>query len=219
MGDIVTRKCACCKGEIEIDVDDVRDVVYFDKLYYHKSCFEQLVAQKAANKRCSPKWKAMLGMGLKQLEKDAEQIVSSRYGHDKLFDHMLFHYDIYTISTYTQKLMDNVVNGQYKGKSKPISYRDFADCWVDMQPDLDSIYKNNQRLGKNMTSDQRINYDLAVVVRTYPEWKKRKIRAEAAKKEAIRSAVFDEIDMSKIGQGKQVKKKDISNISDDIFVE
>ena len=29
----------------------------------------------------------------------------------------------------------------------------------------------------------------------------------------------DDIDMSKIGQGKQIKRKDISDISDDIFTE
>lgn len=173
MGDIVTRKCAYCKDVIEIDVDDVKGVVYLDKSYYHKACFSQVVAQKIANKRCSLKWKMMSETGFKHLEKDAEYVVNQRYGHDRLFDHMLYHYDIYTISSYTQKLMDNVVNGQYKGKSKPIAYRDFADCWIDIQPDLDSIYKNNQRLGKNMTDDQRINYDLAVVVRMYPEWKKK----------------------------------------------
>lgn len=218
MGDVVTRKCACCKGTIVIDIDDIDDVVYFDKLYYHKACFRELVSKKATNKRCSPKWKAVLDMGLKQPEDDAKYIINYCYGRNKLFDHILRHYDIYAISSYAKMLMENVVSGEYKGKSKPIMYRDFADCWIDMQPDLDSIYKNNQRLGKNMTDDQRINYDLAVVVRTYPEWK-RKIEHEKknAKNRNVPEQCKINIDYSQIKtQTHHDGLDDISDLLDEI---
>ena len=70
-------------------------------------------------------------------------------------------------------LMENVVKGEYKGKSKPIAYRDFARCWIDIQCELDNIFHKNQKLGKNMSEDQRVNYDLAIVVSSYPKWKKK----------------------------------------------
>jgi hypothetical protein len=173
MGDTITRKCACCKNEIVIDVDDVRDVSYFDKLYYHTSCLHELATQKSANKRCSPKWTEVLTVGWRQAQIDARNIIDYCYGHDKLFDHILYHYNVYAISSYTKMMMENVVKGKYKGKSKPIPYRDFAGCWIESQANLDDVYRYNQKHGKSMTDEQRINYDLAIVVRTYPDWKKK----------------------------------------------
>ena len=34
MAETITRKCAKCKGVIEIDVDNIRGVIYHNKLYY-----------------------------------------------------------------------------------------------------------------------------------------------------------------------------------------
>lgn len=173
MSDVLTRKCAKCKGAIEIDVNDIKNVVYFDKLYYHLFCFEDLATQKASNKRCSIKWKEALNDGLKQVQHDAEYIINYCYGRDLLFDHLLNNYNICAVSSYIQMTIDKVIKGNYKGKSKPILYRDFAECWIAMQSELNKIYANNKRLGKSMSGDQRINYDLAVVVSMYPQWKKK----------------------------------------------
>lgn len=170
MGDLVLRKCACCKNEIVIDVDDVKDVVYFDKLYYHIGCFQDVAMRKSMSKRCSPKWKDVVDTGFRQAQVDAKRIIEYCYGHDKLFDHILHCYNIYSISSYTKMMIENVVKGVYKGKSRPIPYRELADCWISSQANLDDIFRYNQKHGKTMTNDQRVNYDLAVVVRKYPEW-------------------------------------------------
>lgn len=173
MAEIITRKCAKCKGVIEIDVDDTKDVVYFDKKFYHEDCFIETATKKASNKRSSFSWQEALDDGLRQISKDAKYNIDYCYGRDLLFEHLLHNYDVCAISSYANMLISNVVNGRYKGKSKPILYREFAECWISVQSDLDNIYKKNKRIGKNMTGDQRINYDLAIVVRTYPEWKKK----------------------------------------------
>ena len=168
----ITRKCKNCEGAIIIDVNDIKDVVYFKGSYYHKSCFEKLATKKAANKRCSKDWKVALDDDMRQIEADAREITNYCYGRDLLYDHLLETYDICSVSTYCESTINKVLTGTYKGKSKPIPYRGFAECWVAMQPELDKIYANNKRLGKSMTGDQRVNYDLAVVVRAYPQWKK-----------------------------------------------
>ena len=219
MTDIMTRKCAKCKGEIEIDVNDIRDVVYFDKSYYHKDCFRELAQQKASNKRCSAKWQETLSDDLKQVSQNANYIINYCYGRDLLFEHLLNSYDICALSSYIKMALDNVVAGKYKGKSKPIPYRDLAICWIDGQRALDKIYINNKQIGKDMSGDQRLIYDLAIVVNRFPKWKNLKVKSEKAKQELVNMVSFDDIDMSKIGHGKQEKKKDISDISDDIFVE
>ena len=219
MGEVLTRKCACCKGVIEIDVDYVHDVVYFDKLYYHKSCFEELAAKRMANKRSSPKWQAAMSDNLRQVQKDADYEINYCYGRDMLYNHILANYDVYSVSSYANMTFRNIVEGNYKGKSRPIPYREFAECWIDNQTELDRICSNNLRLGKRMAGDQRINYDTAVVVRMYPEWRQHKIKAEREQKEFINSVVFDEIDMSRIGHKQHTQRRDMSDISDDLFVE
>lgn len=219
MGDVVTRKCACCKGEIEIDVDDIKGVVYFDKYFYHETCFVEFARKKAENKRCSSKWKDALNDEMCQIKKDAIYNINYCYGRDLLFEHLLNNYDVCAISSYIQMTLNNVVDGKYKGKSRPIPYKEFARCWIDGKNALNKIYEKNCQSGKSMTGDQRIIYDIAVVVGEYPKWQQRKIKLEKTRQEIVNSIVFDDIDMSKIGQGKQVKKNDISDISDDIFTE
>lgn len=219
MAATITRKCAKCKGVIEIDVDDIRGIVYFDKKFYHKDCFIETATKKAANKRSSLSWQEALNDGLRQISKDAKYNIDYCYGRDLLFEHLLHNYDICAISSYANMLISNVVSGKYKGKSKPILYRELAECWIDGQSKLNKIYINNKQLGKDMNGDQRLIYDLAIVVNRFPKWKNAKIKSEKAKQEIINSVRFDDIDMSKIGQGKQVKRTDISDISDDIFVE
>lgn len=172
MANVMVRKCNDCKGAITIDVNDIKDVVYFKKYYYHKSCFEKLATKKSLSKRSSSDWKEALDDGMKQIQADAKYMINYCHGRDLLYEHLLSNYDICSISTYCEDTINKVLTGTYKGKSKPISYRDFAECWVSIQPELDKIYVNNKRLGKSMSGDQRINYDLAVVVRMYPQWKK-----------------------------------------------
>ena len=38
MANIMVRKCAKCKGEIEIDMNDIHDIVLRNRLYYDRSC-------------------------------------------------------------------------------------------------------------------------------------------------------------------------------------
>jgi hypothetical protein len=218
MNNIITRKCAKCKGVIEINVDDIRGIVYFDKKFYHKDCFIETATKKAANKRSSLSWQEALNDGLRQISKDAKYNIDYCYGRDLLFEHLLHNYDICAISSYANMLISNVVSGKYKGKSKPILYRDFAECWIGVQSDLDNIYANNQRLGKNMTGDQRIVYDIAVVVRTYPEWKRKQ---EHKKKKAENRNVAEQhkinIDYAKIKTNeKNSGLGDISDLLDEI---
>lgn len=219
MAETMARRCGACDKAVTIDVNDIKDVVYFKGSYYHKSCFEKLATKKASNKRCSKDWKAALDDGMRQIEADAKHMINYCYGRDLLYEHLLSNYDICSISTYCEITINKVLAGTYKGKSKPIPYRDFAECWVAMQPELDKIYANNKRLGKSMTGDKRINYDLAIVVRKVPEYLAGKEKKKTAAIELARNTVHEEVDMSRIGQQKKEVKKDISDIFNDLYIE
>lgn len=199
MGDKLVRKCAKCKGEIVVDIDDIKDVVYFKKLYYHLSCFKEAATEKSHNKRCSPDWKEALNDNFRRAIQEAQDTLIYCYGRDKLYNHILDNYDVLAVSRYLEMQMHNVVVGQYKGRSKPISYIELANCWVSVQSELDQIYSNNKKIGKNMAGDQRINYDLAVVVGMYPKWKKTQdiIKTKAANRKVEEQNVI-KIDYTQI---------------------
>lgn len=219
MSETITRKCQDCKKEIVVDRDNIDGIIFFKKYYYHEDCFRALATKRASQSRSSPDWKKALDDNLIHLKKETMDALNYWIGRDDLFTHLLDNYNINSVSSYVSKTVDQIIQGTYKGKSNPIPYRDFATCWIESQKGLDKIAMKNERIGKKMTGDQRINYDMAIMVRRYPEWKKEKAKIEQNKKEVISSVVFDELDMSRIGQGKQIKRRDISDIADDIFVE
>lgn len=219
MVETIERKCQHCKQPIVVDKNDINGIIFFKDYYYHEDCFMTLATKRAANPRSSPAWKEALNDNLINLKKETISALNYWIGRDNLWDHLLTNYDINSVSTYVSKKADQIVQGKYGGKSNPIPYRDFAACWIESQVGLDKIAMKNEHLGKKMTGDQRINYDMAIVVRRFPEWKKEKEKVEQHKKEIINSVVFEEVDMSRIGQNKQNKKRDMSDVADYLFVE
>ena len=61
----VIRKCNECSKDINITLDEIDNVIYFDRKCYHLDCFVKMCERKSANKRCSKKWSEAL-INLKQ---------------------------------------------------------------------------------------------------------------------------------------------------------
>ena len=220
MSKMVIRKCTACGEAIIIDPDNVHDLVYFKKVYYHERCFRELAIKRSSRKNSSPDWKEALDDNLSQVKKDAEYMINYGIGHNALYDHIVEHYDVVTVPPGSKRLMEDVVGGEYKGKSKPIPYRDFAQCWIELQKDIDKIYSYNKQNGKQMTTMQRLNYDLAVVVGRYPDWKKAKEKHKAEVIEQQNKAKENiKIDYSRIKSTKNDNGvlDDISDLLDDLI--
>lgn len=219
MGDIVTRKCGCCKEDIEININDVRDVVYFNKKYFHIACFTEMAAKKAASQQGKPE------MWRDALDRICELEAKTKNGfvRDQLNQWLLEHYDVAAVSSRIFYTVNDLASGKYKGRScKPIPASTLLECWKWCQRKLDEIAVWNKTNNKGAQNDDaRLVYDLAVVVRKVPEYLESIKRHEVVKKELENNthSIFNEIDMSKIGQTKQEKRKDISDISNDLFVE
>jgi hypothetical protein len=218
----ITRKCAKCKKAIEIDVDDIKDVIYFNKLYYHKDCFVNMAQQKAASKRGKPQmWQDALRNVVK-LESETKRMLEHFVARDELNVHLLNNYNITMIPTRFWQIIADLELGKYKGKHcKPVDIRVLCGCWKWGQRKLNEISQYNTSHNKGPTDDNaRLMYDLTILIGKIPNYLAYKEKQKAAENEmATTVALNDDIDMSKIGQGKQVKRTDISDISDDIFVE
>lgn len=220
MGDVVIRKCAHCKGEIKIDRDNVGNVIMFNKLYYHSGCFTEVAAKKAVSKRGKPQmWQDALDR-LWEIEAETKRVLDSYLAKDELNAWLLDNYDIIEVPKRLFQVVAELELGQYKGKRcKPVKASTLCGCWKWGQHKLDEISQYNKAHSKGPTNDSaRIMYDLAILIGKIPNYLAYKEKQKISKNEAAR-VMFDDIDMSKIGQSKQSTRKDVSDISNDIFVE
>lgn len=220
--DIVTRKCSCCKGVIEVDKHCISGVICFQGKYYHYDCFENMASEKAASKRGKPQmWQEALDH-IWELEAETKKALEQFIARDELNSWLLNNYDIVTVPSYFWQLVADLEDGIYKRKRcKPVSVGTLYECWQWGQKKLNEISQYNKSHNKGPKDDSaRLTYDLAVLVGKVPNYLAYKEKQKAAKREMSGVVIFnDDVDMSRIGQSKQVKKKDISDISDDIFIE
>ena len=219
MGEIITRKCAKCKGVIEIDVDDIRDVVYFNKLYYHKDCFKVMAAEKAASKRGKPQmWQDALD-SIWGLEAETKKMLEHLVARDELNEWLLRNYDIIDVPTRFWQVVAELGIGKYKGKKcKPLDIKTLCECWKWGQQKLNEVAINNKMSHRGPEDDvDRLRYDLAILITKYPLFVKHK-----AKMAAIASANSFEKKQSKIDYGALAKSiteddSDILNLIDEVF--
>ena len=221
MADVLKRKCAHCKEEILVDRNSIDNVLQYDGKYYHIFCFEEMASEKAASKRGKPaKWQAALN-DLQTLKSETKSIIEYSWIRDDLNDWLLMNYDIAAVPSRFWQVIAELEQGKYKGKKcKPIKIETVLGVWQWGQKKLNDISYNNKQLSKGPKNDNdRIAYDLAILVQKVPQFLAYQEKQRVAKEEMVQYTTFDDIDMSKIGRGKQIKRRDISDISDDIFVE
>ena len=219
MSEIITRKCAKCKGEIEIEKDNISSVLQFQDKYYHSDCFISMAEEKAASKRGKPQmWQDALDR-VWELEAETKKMLEHYFARDELNVWLFENYDIAMIPSRFWQIVADLEIGKYKGqRCKPVSIATLYGCWTWGQRKLNEISQYNN---KGPADDNaRLVYDLTILISKLPNYLAYKEKQKISKNEMAKNALSnDDVDMSKIGQGKQIKRKDISDISDDIFTE
>lgn len=174
----ITRKCAHCKSAIDIDRTNIHGTLLFKNKYYHTNCFIEMVKQKESGKRCAPCWKGVLN-NIKEFENDANAALTYWFNRDDLYNHLLDNYDVASVSNAVFTRMCSMIDGTYGRKSKPIKLDEFVACWRDSQKELDKIALNNRKKGNEIFGEPRIHYDFAIIMRTFPKWKKEQEKRKA----------------------------------------
>lgn len=225
MTDIVTRKCACCKNVIEIHKNNVKNVIQFQDKYYHSECFVKMASEKAASKRGKPQmWQDALSR-ISELEADAKNILEHFFARDDLNVWLLENYDIVTVPSYFWQLVADLERGEYKNKRcKPISITMLYHMWCWGQKHLNKIAANNKTNHKGPKNDNdRLRYDLAVLMSHTEDFKKHQNRVKAEYAEARAEARKEDknINYGSINKAKEIyksqKEDDISSLIDEIF--
>lgn len=173
-----TLKCAICDGLIDIEHDS--DYVFYVNRYYHSSCF----VQKRTSSKRNPWTEQQCIDYIEAQRNEREQKAKLACVKDDFFCWIMEYYGITVIPTYFFKKIADVFSGKYKGLSAPIPVEDVFDMWKRKANYLTKVYLNNQSNGKSMTADQRLNYDLAILLNKYDSYLAWKEETKAAQIEA-----------------------------------
>lgn len=222
MPQTITRKCSKCKELIAINREHINGVAYYKNAYYHTDCFVDYCQGRAARKGSSPIWQDMLN-DMTAVEEEAKEKCLYQFNKDDLNEWILSHYDIITIPNRFWNIVADLENGIYnKKKCKQVPTKILFETWRWGQKNLDSINRNNKKNRNGPKNDaDRINYDLAIVLKHIGDYKKylAKLEAEEAESKA-RAKEQVKIDYSKIGSNTQKQEEglgDISDILDEFF--
>lgn len=98
-----------------------------------------------------------------------------RESRDKLFNYCYTHYGIKYIPKSIQETLKQLNNGTSKTYGNiQISYDQMYDMLIYYQDDLFSLYKSNKSKGKLSSSNQRMAYDIAIIVDRLDDYENRK---------------------------------------------
>lgn len=211
------RICQHCQHEMLITADNINDVVKYRGKYYHQACFVAYMQTRMAKEPQNAERLQSILINIDKLVSSAKSALMQTYNRDALNEYLLQHYTVVGFSgRFWQKVAD-LANGKYNNRpSIAVGTDELLDMWRWAQKDLDSIYKYNRENGNDMVGENRVHYDLAVVIRKYGEYKQAKsqMKIDAMKYANIKS---DKLNISKIKSPTKNTSQDISDILGDIF--
>ena len=118
--------------------------------------------------------------------------------------------------------LSQVYKGEYRGQARPCPPEDLLDMWKQKKDYLDKLCDYNRRKGKDLQGEQRINYDLSVLLAKYGDylnWKERQARADSLNKQANENKKLSDtvsIISSMQSTSKSPESIDINSILDEI---
>lgn len=222
MPQTIKRKCGHCKQYFLIDKDDLNNAVLYKNHYYHRDCYVALCEGRVAlNNGYSPFWQNNLD-NIEVFVEDAKEKSRYQFAKDDLNEHLLSHYNIKKIPSRFWNVLADLGNGVYNNmKCNPVSTDLISGCWIWGQSHLNAVKRKNEIRGTGpKNDDERINYDLAIVLGHIEDYKKylAKLKAEEAERKQA-AATKIKVNYNNIAQGAKQNDglDDISGLLDDIF--
>lgn len=139
---------------------------------------------------------------------------------DNVFQFIKSAYDVTIIPTTVWHKIGNIYNGTFKGMLEGIPPEHLLDMWQRKIDMLNGIANRNVTMGKKMSGEQRINYDLSILINKYDSYLKwlDKQKILEAEKETEKNENIVGKTIGYTNEHKEVKHSDdISDLVDDIF--
>lgn len=218
------RTCTECGEKIIFNKDATDQIIRFEKKHYHYDCFINACTKKSKRNNASPKWKEAL-CSIEKIKQETKDFFNcgDDFNKDEIYNFIRENYNIRAVSPYIFVKLEEIYSGKRKGTTYEIPPEDLLDMWKRKMNYLNKLRAKNITLGKDMTAEQQINYDLAVLVNKYDsylQWKERnKIIEQDVNKvhtEILKTVDLDKL--SKITQNHQREEEDdIDTLLDELF--
>ena len=217
----IKRKCSCCGEDFYISKDNIDDAIYYDKKTYHSSCFINICNKRSQMKRAdvSQKWTWVLNH-LDSIKQESYEHLKLAVIKEDVFNFIKDAYDITIIPTTVWQKLSNIYNGTFKGMTYGIPPEHLLDMWERKIDMLNGIANRNNTKGRTMNVDQRINYDLSVLVNKYDsylKWLEKQKILEAEKEIEKNENIVGKTIGYVIQKAEKNNSDDISDLVDDIF--
>lgn len=223
----IKRKCACCGEYLYINKNNIDEAIYYDKKTYHSRCFTDICNKRITSNRknISKKWKLIYD-NINSIKDNTYSHLMTTIERDEIFEFIREKYGLTVIPTVTWQKLRSIYAGTFKGMSIGIPPYDLLDMWKKKIDMLNGIAKKNEAKGTNMSPEQRLNYDLSILINKYDSylrWKEKQKILEIEKKSEIEQNIVNQsigyinIDSTKDKINTQEDSDDISDLVDDIF--
>ncbi len=219
------RKCGCCGEYFYINKNNIDEAIYYDKKTYHSSCFIEMCKKNSQKKRKDvvAKWTRILE-SYSELQTESRQRFINELTKDEIFLFIQQAYDITVVPTTVWHKLGYIYNGTFKGMSRGIPPEHLLDMWKQKINSLNRLAQRNTIKGKEMSIEQRIKYDLSVLINKYNnylKWLEKQKILEAEKQEKQNDMLVTSIGLvnsihNRIKE-ENTNTDNISNLVDDIF--
>lgn len=220
MADVLIRKCGHCGNDIVIERNNISGVLYFDKKYYHDDCFVEAVKDKPLTKTGKPsKWHKALD-DLPALANKAKEELEYYWVRDDFYNWILSHYDVIVLPDRFWSTICGIGNGKYRNKKcKPIPLETIYGTWRWGQKKLDKINVNNKKNHRGPADDdERLLYDLSIVVSKVPNYLTHLSKMKALEAETRQATEKTKINYNNLERQANTNQiDDISDMLDEIF--
>ena len=159
-----------------------------------------------------------------QIKKESYNHLIHSIERQCVYEFILDIYDLNIIPTNIWRKISDIYSGLYKGMSISIPPEHLLDMWKRKIDMLNDIADRNRAKGIKMSADQRLNYDLSILVNKYDSYlkwleKQKIIEAENNKnRELKKTEIATSIINTKANESSENQKNDdMSNLVDDIF--
>lgn len=219
----ISRKCYCCKENIHINKDNVDEAIFYDKKSYHRKCFIELCDKRVVMKRTdiAEKWK-WVQKNIERIKIESNHHFSEAIYKEDINQFIMKEYDLVIIPSSVWQKLSNIYKGTFRGMSIGIPPEELIDMWERKIQYLNKVANQNATKGKTMNTDQRINYDLSILINKYDGYKKWKrdqkilesSSQNTSKNNFISTNIIKEVSMKSIDNNND---EEMSNLVDDIF--
>lgn len=216
-----TRKCGTCGNPIIVNRQNLDNIAFYQGYYHHVGCLVDKANKGVESGKRVANWVRLLNR-IPELKAESKRKLEYTMVQDEFNDYLLQHYDVIAVSNRFWNIVNELGNGIYKRqKCKPIDIDTIMGTWKWGQHHLDKIAASNKTNNRGPSNDdQRLNYDLAIVIKHVGDYKK---HITSTKEEAAivteRIEKQNKINYEELYKQSESKsqREDILDLMDEIF--